>query len=207
MHQEIGNITEIYGYVFLANKKIKSVVKKYMNTIDKGLILSIFFKFGKSKLLMDKFQTNDPNKDEDYMLFVMLAYNILYHAQSSVKARKVRAWDKKINSNMLSPSEVYRSMPQIALEEILEKSISRGIPDHRNIRNNHQVKPFAPVIRKSNKHGKLEITIKSSFDGSNQITKTSFNKKLELPNNISKYKPAILDKIATVFDTLCTQIE
>ncbi len=140
-------------------------------------------------------------------LFVMLAYNILYHAQSSVKARKVRAWDKKINSNMLSPSEVYRSMPQIALEEILEKSISRGIPDHRNIRNNHQVKPFAPVIRKSNKHGKLEITIKSSFDGSNQITKTSFNKKLELPNNISKYKPAILDKIATVFDTLCTQIE
>jgi hypothetical protein len=131
----------------------------------------------------------------------------LYHAQSSVKARKVRAWDKKINSNMLSPSEVYRSMPQIALEEILEKSISRGIPDHRNIRNNHQVKPFAPVIRKSNKHGKLEITIKSSFDGSNQITKTSFNKKLELPNNISKYKPAILDKIATVFDTLCTQIE
>ncbi|WP_342226248.1 hypothetical protein [Rickettsia endosymbiont of Urophora cardui] len=39
---EIGNITEIYGYVFLANKKIKSVVKKYMNTIDKGLILSIF---------------------------------------------------------------------------------------------------------------------------------------------------------------------
>ncbi len=66
-------------------------------------------------------------------------------------------------------------MPQISLEEILEKSISRGIPDHRNIRNNHQVKPFAPVIRKSNKHGKLEITIKSSFDGSNQITKTSFN--------------------------------
>uniref|UniRef100_UPI00313E19CC hypothetical protein n=1 Tax=Rickettsia endosymbiont of Urophora cardui TaxID=3066265 RepID=UPI00313E19CC len=32
-------------------------------------------------------------------------------------------------------------------------------------------------------------------------------KKLELPNNISEYKPAILDKIATVFDTLCTQIE
>ncbi|WP_342225284.1 transposase [Rickettsia endosymbiont of Urophora cardui] len=181
----------------------KEVYEYYRQRFD----IEHFFKFGKSKLLMDKFQTNDPNKDEDYMLFVMLAYNILYHAQSSVKARKVRAWDKKINSNMLSPSEVYRSMPQIALEEILEKSVSRGIPDHRNIRNNHQVKPFAPVIRKSNKHGKLEITIKSSFDGSNQITKTSFNKKLELPNNISKYKPAILDKIATVFDTLCTQIE
>ncbi|WP_342225734.1 hypothetical protein [Rickettsia endosymbiont of Urophora cardui] len=53
----------------------------------------------------------------------------------------------------------------------------------------------------------MEITIKSSFDGSNQITKTSFNKKLELSNNISEYKPAILDKIAKVFDTLCTQIE
>ncbi|WP_342226425.1 hypothetical protein [Rickettsia endosymbiont of Urophora cardui] len=86
-------------------------------------------------------------------------------------------------------------------------TISPLSPDHRNIRNNHQVKPFAPVIRKSNKHGKWEITIKSSFDGSNQITKTSFNKKLALPNNISEYKPAILDKIATVFDTLCTQIE
>jgi len=181
----------------------KEVYEYYRKRFD----IEHFFKFGKSKLLMDKFQTNDPNKDEDYMLFVMLAYNILYHAQSSVKAKKVRAWDKKINSNMLSPSEVYRSMPQISLEEILKKSISRGIPDHRNIRNNHQVKPFAPVIRKSNKHGKLEITIKSSFDGSNQITKTSFNKKLELPNNIREYKPAILDKIATVFDTLCTQIE
>ncbi|XVN40828.1 MAG: hypothetical protein RCO49_03710 [Rickettsia endosymbiont of Argas persicus] len=98
-------------------------------------------------------------------------------------------------------------MSQISLEEILEKSISSGIPDHRNIRNNHKVKPFAPVIRKNNKYGKLEITIKSNLDGSNKITKTSFNKKLELPNNISEYKPAILEKIATVFDTLCTQIE
>lgn len=166
-----------------------------------------FFKFGKSKLLMDKFQTNGPDKDEDYMLFVMLAYNILYHAQSSVKLKKVRAWDKKINSNLLSPSEVYRSMSQMSLEEIVEKPILRGIPNRRNIRNHHLIKPFAPMIHKSNKQGKLEITIKSSFDGSNKITKTSFNKKLELPNDIGEYKPAILAKIATVFNTLCTQIE
>lgn len=44
---------------------------------------------------MDKFQTNDPDKDEDYMLFVMLAYNILYHVRSSVEAKRVRAWDKR----------------------------------------------------------------------------------------------------------------
>jgi len=98
-------------------------------------------------------------------------------------------------------------MSQISFEEIVEKVISRGIPDERNIRNNHIVKPVSPVIRKNNKQGKVEITIKSSFDGSNKITKTSFNRKLELPNNISEYKPEILAKIATVFDKLCTQIE
>jgi len=166
-----------------------------------------FFKFGKSKLLMNKFQTGEPDRDEDYMLFVMLAYNILYHAKSSVNAIKTRAWDKKIITDELSPSQIYRSMSQISFDEIVDNVISRGIPSEQNIRKDHAIKPIAPVIRKSSKQGKVEITIKSTFGRSSKITKTSFNRNLELVNNISEYKPEILAKVATVFDKLCTQIE
>ena len=38
-----------------------------------------FFKFAKSKLRFDKFQTTAPELDEDYCMFAMIAYNHLYH--------------------------------------------------------------------------------------------------------------------------------
>ena len=36
--------------------------------------LEHYFKFSKSKLLTDKFQSSDPKKDEDFMLFETISY-------------------------------------------------------------------------------------------------------------------------------------
>ena len=48
---------------------------------------------------MNKFQTNDPDRDEDFMTFGSLAYNILYHAKNEIQNIKLtpwaRPWDKK----------------------------------------------------------------------------------------------------------------
>ncbi len=52
---------EVYGY--------------YKSRFD----IEHFFKVAKSKLCFDKLQTTDPNIDEDYCMFAMIAYNHLYH--------------------------------------------------------------------------------------------------------------------------------
>ncbi|CAM9609912.1 unnamed protein product, partial [Choristocarpus tenellus] len=68
-----------------------------------------FFKFAKSKLRFDKFQTTDPELDEDYCMFAMITYNHLYHLKDYASLTKEYDWHKSKGRNS-TPSLVYRSI-------------------------------------------------------------------------------------------------
>ena len=157
-----------------------------------------FFKFGKTKLLMNKFQTNDPDRDEDFMMFISLAYNILYHAKNEIQNLKLtpwaRPWDKKqTDIQNLSPAQVYRSITQIIPDNIVNSVKTRGIPTEKNIRKSYTIKPKTPVIRKQIVQEKIEITIKSTFGNQTKYTKTSINKNSLPPDD---FKDKISNKIS-----------
>ena len=53
-----------------------------------------FLKFGKSKLLMDKFQSSDPARDEDFMMFSAIAYHILCKCSDLLKEYQIKTMGK-----------------------------------------------------------------------------------------------------------------
>ena len=168
-----------------------------------------FFKFGKTKLLMGKFQTNNPNKDEDYMLFVMLAYNMLYHAREDIQDIKFRPWDnnKLVNKDNLSPSQVYRSISHIAFDNIVNPPKNRGIPTEANIRKNHNTKENSPVVRKQEVQDKIEISIKSTLGNNIKYSQTSINRQLSSMDDVIQCKDLILEKIGAMVDGFSVQLE
>ena len=135
-----------------------------------------FFKFAKSKLRFDKFQTTAPELDEDYCMFAMIAYNHLYHLKDYASLTKEYDWYKSKGRNS-TPSLVYRSISELKnnFKNIIKSPKQRGIPGHRNIRKSFTKKPNAPVISKSERNNNIEISIKVPFGKSRKFAKTSFN--------------------------------
>ena len=66
--------------------KIIDAFKEYADKFD----LEHFFKFSKSKLLMDKMQSSDPKKDEDFMLMTGVAYHALYKSADLLDEINIR---------------------------------------------------------------------------------------------------------------------
>ena len=58
------------------------------------LDLEYFFKFSKSKLLMDKIQSYDLKKDQDFMLTIGVAYLPLYKSFDLLNEINLRPWGK-----------------------------------------------------------------------------------------------------------------
>ena len=65
--------------------------KEYADRFD----LEQFFKFSKSKLLMDKMQSSDPKKDEDFMLMTGVAYHVLCKSADLLDEINIRPWENK----------------------------------------------------------------------------------------------------------------
>jgi len=148
-----------------------------------------FFKFAKSKMRFDKLQTTKPDIDEDYCMFVMLAYNHLYHLKDHVNVTTQYDWySRKLNNS--TPSGIYRSLSEIKhnFQNITKPPITRGIPDKRSIRTSFVKQDYSPVITKSVQKNNVEISIKVPFGKSSKITKTAFN-----ANNLNQVE--IADKI------------
>ena len=150
----------------------KEVYDYYKSRFD----IEHFFKFAKSKLRFDKFQTIAPELDEDYCMFAMIAYNHLYHLKDYASLTKEYDWYKSKGRNS-TPSLVYRSISELKnnFKDITKSPKPRGIPDHRNIRKSFAKKPNAPVISKSERNNNIEISIKVPFGKSRKFAKTSFN--------------------------------
>ena len=155
-----------------------------------------FFKFAKSKLRFDKFQTTDPELDEDYCMFSMIAYNHLYHLKDYARLTKEYDWYKSKGRNS-TPSLVYRSISELKnkFKNITDSPKQRGIPDYRNIRKSFIQKPNAPVISKSERNNNIEISIKVPFGKNRKFAKTSFN-----ANDLDQ--EILFTKISTLHDKI-----
>ena len=152
----------------------KEVYDYYKNRFD----IEHFFKFAKSKMRFDKLQTINPEIDEDYCMFVMLAYNHLYHLKDDATATTQYDWyASKVKPS--TPSAIYRSIAEIKhnFQNITKPVITRGVPDERSIRKSFTKHDVVPVITKSAQKDNVEISIKVPFGKSSKITKATFNAK------------------------------
>ena len=112
----------------------KDVYLHYKSRFD----IEHFLKFGKSKLLMDKFQSSDAARDEDFMMFSAIAYHILCKCSDLLKGYQIRPWENKKRLNLKSPSNIYRAASYSGIfDNIYQHDLKkRGIPDKRNIKKN-----------------------------------------------------------------------
>ena len=88
-----------------AKVTMKAAYYEYKDRFD----MEHYFKFNKSKLLMDKFQSSDPKKDEDFMLFGAISYHVLCKAADLLDNIQVRPWENKKKMNVKSLSNIFRA--------------------------------------------------------------------------------------------------
>jgi len=114
---------------------IKDVYQAYRLRFD----IEFFFRFGKQKLLLDKYQTPDTTHLENWFSIVKFAYWLLFLSRNDGK-NNVRKWEKYLaqyknqdvkEPEMLlakSPTQTQRTMPEI----ICEFAKKHLIPKTRN---------------------------------------------------------------------------
>ena len=185
-----------------AKVTMKDAYYEYKDRFD----LEHYFKFSKSKLLMDKFQSSDPKKDEDFMLFGAISYHILCKSADLLDDIQIRPWENKKKMNVKSPSNIFRAASVSGVfDEVYQSDIKqRGIPDERNIRKSFKSKVNQPIMKKARDRTKLEIEIKSRFGKSRNISKTSLNTEQESKED---FKKKILEKVEEIYDKIHTKVE
>ena len=152
----------------------RDVYLHYKNRFD----IEHFLKFGKSKLLMDKFQSSDPERDEDFMMFGAIAYHILCKCSDILKEYQIRPWENKEGLNLKSPSNIYRAASYSGMfDNIYQDDLKKlGIPDERNIRKSFAKKENKPIMRKSKDPSKQGNCMKFSA----LLNKHSFIKEMNI---------------------------
>ncbi len=154
-----------------------------------------YFRFGKQRLLMSAFQTPDTSNEENWMIFVMVAYHQLYHAR--IIARNLpNAWEKNKVSNQeaLPPSRVQRDMPRLLKElpTITTEVKARGIPKGREAGETTKTRADSQVVRKSAPKPvpKSSININWVIENNGDILKPSIKckgiDKSDIPTEIMK---------------------
>jgi len=152
---------------------LKCAYEAYKERFD----IEHLFKFGKSKLLMNKYQTTDPQAEEDFMLFGMIAYHLLYYCKTLLNKVVLRKWENKKKESVQSPWKVYRAAGNSNIFDAIETMPlkKRGIPTYKNIRKIFTQSSDQPIVRKPIGQPKLEILIKSRFENSISFSKASVN--------------------------------
>ena len=133
------------GVAGKARDKVTAIdgFKGYTDRFD----LEHFFKFSKSKLLMDKMKSSDPKKDEDFMLMTGVAYHALYKSADLLDEINIRPWENKKTIKTKSPSNILRaaSISNVFDQVYTWKMKKRGVPDERNIRKSFNHRTFAKL--------------------------------------------------------------
>lgn len=175
--------------------------KEYTDRFD----LEHFFKFSKSKLLMDKMQSSDPKKDEDFMLMTGVAYHVLCKSADLLDEINIRPWENKKTIKAKSPSNIFRaaSISDVFDQVYIGEIKKRGMPDERNIRKSFTSKQNQPIMRKARDPTKVQVEIKSSFGKSPIISKTSINTQQE---SKEIFRKKILDKADEIYDKIHTKV-
>ena len=174
----------------------KEVYELYKKRFD----IEHFFKFGKSKLRMNKFQTINPDKEEDFLMFTMLAYHFLYQIKDIPQQKISCKWYPKKNVDAaITPASIYRSAPTIFsnFTNLTNPAIKRGIPNKKNIRRKFKCHPDSKVIKKGKESPILDISIKLPFCKKPIFSKTAVNINLE---NQSADKEIVISKFLKMLD-------
>lgn len=140
---------------------LEAIYRYYSQRFD----IEYFFKLGKTRLLMNTFQTPETGNEENWMQFVMVATHMLYHAKPLAE-QVYRPWErpkaKRVNTTAKTPFQVFRAMPeiisQVGTPACLPKK--RGIPAGRKESTTMEKRPIQPIVRKSKlKNDQLSIKL------------------------------------------------
>ena len=145
--------------LFKKNRTGEEIYWAYRNRYD----IEHFFRFGKQKLLLDKYQTPDEEHLQNWMEIVSLAYWLLFVGKEEAKhdCRKWQQYDKhhknRIKHNLnVTPSQVQLQMTGIILgfeqTDFLPKVQIKG----KGRQKGHQQpkRERFPVLKKSKKRKK-----------------------------------------------------
>ena len=191
------------GIAGKARNKVTTIdgFKEYADRFD----LEHFFKFSKSKLLMDKMRSSDPKKDEDFMLMTGVAYHALCKSADLLDEIHTRPWENKKTVKAKSPSNIFRaaSISDVFDQVYTGEIKKRGIPDERNIRKSFTSKQNQPIIRKARDPTKIHMEIKSTFGKSPIISKTSINTQQE---SKEIFRMKILEKADEMYDKISPKV-
>jgi len=94
-----------------AELSLLDIYQSYLQRYD----LEHFFRFGKQKLLLDKFQTPDDKHEENWWRLVALAYLQLWAARDLV-SQLPRPWERYLPSvlnKLITPAAAQRDMSRI----------------------------------------------------------------------------------------------
>ena len=190
------SVTNSEGKKVYKNDLWLVVVGKYLEFFSLSMIwdfyrlrfdIEHFFKFGKQHLLMNSYQTSDYLNEENWMMFVKIAYHQLYHAR--FLANKIRnPWEKKkeepfheidsdknLQYTSLSPSYTQRDMVRVLkmMPNITSDVKIRGVSPGREYGFKRPERPDSPIIRKTPKTNqkRVECGIILRFKNNNPIPK------------------------------------
>jgi hypothetical protein len=138
--------------IMVGNWPIDWFIERYWYFYCARFDIEHYFRFGKQRLLMSSFQTPETSSEENWMIFVMVAYHQLYHAR--IMARNLpNDWERNKVSNhkSLPPSRVQRDMPRLLQElpTITTEVKTRGIPKGRKVGEKTKTRDDSSVVRKS----------------------------------------------------------
>lgn len=126
--------------------------------------IEFYFRFGKQKLLLDKFQTPDVEHEENWFIIVMMSYWLLYLNRYSGETI-INDWEKYLekykekeskdneNTNPKTPTMTQRAMPGIILGFVKTSIIpkTRNNTSGRKAGEKQKPRTHHEVVRKSKK--------------------------------------------------------
>ena len=175
----------------------QKIWKHYKQRFD----IEHFFKFAKSRLLMESFQTPDTPQEENWMTFVMLAAHNIYHARLLAKYQP-RPWDKKnkFDEKKLTPFVVQRDMERILsiIGTPAKLPKTRGIPKGRKANISLPKRQDQKVVCKASQQQNVPtFQIKLQFKNKRSILKLKVNSDQQDNCKIYVEKNIITSKIET----------
>ena len=91
---------------------LEAIYRYYRQRFD----IEYFFKLGKTRLMMNAFQTPETENEENWMQLVMTASHMRYHAKPLAE-QSYRPWErskvKRLSTTAKTPFQVFRVMPEI----------------------------------------------------------------------------------------------
>lgn len=140
---------------------LEAIYRYYRQRFD----IEYFFKLGKTRLMMNAFQTPETENEENWMQLVMTASHMLYHAKPLAE-QSYRPWErskvKRLSTTAKTPFQVFRVMPEIISQvgTPADSPKKRGIPAGRKKNATMKKRLIQPIVRKSElKNNQLSIKL------------------------------------------------